>query len=196
MSSMGRQAHFTKDQFIDAALKIASGQGPSAVTIAAVAGTIGAPVGSVYHRFLSRDILMAELWLRVVLSFQEAFLHLLENGEGMEAALHTARWVRRHPAEARIILLYRREELVAGEWPDELKAKALDIKRSLDSGITGFAAGILGKAGRQEIGRVTFALIDVPRGAVIRYIKDGRKPPGEVDGYIRQTYLTIMGRER
>jgi AcrR family transcriptional regulator len=192
---MGRLARFTNEQFIDAALHIAAAEGPAAVTIAAVAGKIGAPVGSVYHRFLSRDVLLAEVWLKVVASFQEAFLEFLENGLGLEAALHTPRWVRRHPAEARIILLYRREELVSGGWPADLKTRALELKRRLDDGIVGFAASVLGKAGRTEIERTIFALVDVPYGAVIRCIRQGRKPPREIDGYIRQTYQTIMGRD-
>jgi len=192
---MGRLARFTNDQFIDAAMRIAAEEGPAAVTVAAVAHEIGAPVGSVYHRFLSRDVLLAEVWLKVVASFQEAFLRLLENGRGLEAALHTPRWVRRHPAEARIILLYRREELVAGDWPTDLKATAQDLKRRLDDGIVAFAAAVFGKSGREEIERTVFALVDVPYGAVIRYIRQGRKPPREIDGYIRQTYTAIMGAE-
>jgi len=190
---MGRNAHFTNEQFIDAALKIASGQGPAGVTIAAIAGEIGAPIGSVYHRFPSRDVLLAEVWLRVVSSFQESFLQFLERGAGLEAALHTPRWVRRHPAEARIILLYRQEELVTGGWPEELKVKALELKRSLEGGIAGFTARTCGKSGRKEIDRAVFALIDMPYGAVIRHVREGRKPPKEIEDYIRQTYLTIMG---
>ena len=120
---MGRNAQFKNDQFVDAALKIAADYGPAAVTIAAVAGEVGAPVGSVYHRFLSRDVLLTEVWLRVVVSFQEAFLAALEKGDGLEAAMHTPRWVRQHSAEARILLLYRREELVAGAWPEEFKER-------------------------------------------------------------------------
>jgi AcrR family transcriptional regulator len=193
---MGRNAQFKNDQFVDAALKIAAKYGPAAVTIAAVAGEVGAPVGSVYHRFLSRDVLLAEVWLRVVVSFQEAFLAALEKGDGLEAALHTPRWVRQHSAEARILLLYRREELVAGAWPEEFKERVLAIKRQLDGAIRNYAARTFGKAGREEINRTVFALIDMPYAAVLRYIRLGKKPPRPVDGYIMQTYFTIMRREK
>jgi len=196
MGHMGRNAQFKNEEFVDAALKIAADHGPAAMTIAAVAKEVGAPVGSVYHRFLSRDVLMAEVWLRVVASFQEAFLAALEKGEGLEAALHTPRWVRQYSAEARILLLYRREELMAGPWPEELKERALAIKRQLDAGIRNYTARTFGKAGREEMNRTVFALIDVPYAAVLRYIRLGKKPPGPVDGYIMQTYITIMGREK
>ncbi len=193
---MGRNAQFKNEQFVDAALKIAADHGPAAVTIAAVSEEVGAPVGSVYHRFLSRDLLMAEVWLRVVVSFQETFLAVLGKGEGLEAALHTPRWVRQHSAEARILLLYRREELVAGAWPEELKERVLAIKRRLDGGIRNYAARTFGRAGLEEINRTVFALIEVPYAAVLRYIRLGKKPPRSVDGYIMQTYSTIMRREK
>ena len=193
---MGRNAQFKNEEFIDAALKIAAGQGPAAVTIVAVAGEIGAPVGSVYHRFLSRDVLMAEVWLRVATSFQDEFLSALEKGEGIEAALHTPRWVRQHSAEARILLLYRREELVVGSWPEEVKARALGIARKLDAGISDYAARTFGKAGREEINRTVFATIDVPYVAVLRYIRQGKKPPLAVEDHITKTYNAIMRKKK
>jgi AcrR family transcriptional regulator len=193
---MGRNAQFKNEEFIDAALKIAADHGPAAVTIAAVAREVGAPVGSVYHRFLSRDVLMAEVWLRVVVSFQEAFLATLQKGEGIEAALHTPRWVRQHSAESRILLLYRREELVTGAWPEDLRERALTIKRRLEGGIRNYAERTFGKTGKEEINRTVFALIDVPYAAVVRYIRLGKKPPRSIDDYIMQTYFTIMGRKK
>jgi AcrR family transcriptional regulator len=193
---MGRNAHFNNENFIDATLKIAAEQGPAAVTIAAVAGAVGAPVGSVYHRYLSRDVLMTDVWLRVVESFQEEFLSMLEKGEGLKAALHTPQWVRRHPAEARILLLYRREELVAGGWPEDLKSKVLGIARRLNDGISDYTARTFGKAGRKEVRQVVFAIIDVPYAAVLRYIRQGKKPPRAVEDHITKTYNAIMRRKK
>jgi AcrR family transcriptional regulator len=193
---MGRTAYYTNEQFVDAALKIAALQGPAAVTIAAVAGEVGAPVGSVYHRYLSRDTLLAEVWLRVISSFQEAFLEILNNGAGLDAALHTPRWVRLHPAEARLLLLYRREELADGRWADNLKEKAHQITRDLDCAVRNYVISMSGKYVQDSADRVIFAIIDVPYAAVIRYIRQGRKPPKKVDDYIRQTYSNIMGKEK
>ncbi|HUH64972.1 MAG TPA: TetR/AcrR family transcriptional regulator [Syntrophales bacterium] len=193
---MGRNARFRNEDFIDAALKLASERGPAAVTVGAVAGVTGAPVGSVYHRFVSRDVIMAEVWLRVVASFQEGFLSLLKKGEGLKAALYTPEWVRSHPAEARVLILYRREELVAGDWPEGLKSKAHDVARSLNDGISEYAAKTFGKTGNRKLGEVVFAIVDVPYAAVMRYIRAGRKPPIVVDDLITKTYYAIMGRKK
>lgn len=193
---MGRNAHFKNEQFVESALKIAADQGPTAVTIAAVAREVGAPVGSVYHRFLSRDVLLAEVWLQVVTSFQEGFLKVLNSDEGLQAALHTPRWVRLNPAEARILLLYRREELVSGDWPEELREWTMEIAQQLNEGIHKYVKRTFGRANRRELDRTIFALIDVPYAAVLRYIRQGKKPPVAVEDYIRETYFTIMGREK
>lgn len=187
-------ARFSYDAFVNAALKIVAERGPAAVTVAAVAGELGAPVGSVYHRFLSRDILLAEAWLKVVSSFQAGFLQALEKGGGLDAALYTPRWVRSHPAEARILLLYRREEFVSGEWPAHLKEKTRALQRELDEGFRGYVARVFGKDGQKDLNRAVFAIVDVPYAAVIRFIRQGKKPPREVDVHIRRTYGTIMGR--
>ena len=189
---MGRIARFSYDAFVDAALQIVAERGPAAVTVAAIAGEVGAPVGSVYHRFLSRDILLAEAWLKVVSSFQAGFLQTLEKGGGLDAALYTPCWVRSHPAEARILLLYRRDELVSGEWPADLKEKTRALKRDLDERFRGYVARVFGKDGQKNLNRAVFAIVDLPYAAVIRSIRQGKKPPREVDVYIRQTYRTIM----
>lgn len=193
---MGRNAHFKNEQFVESALKIAADRGPTAVTIAAVAREVGAPVGSVYHRFLSRDVLLAEVWLQVVTSFQKGFLKALESDLGLQAALHTPRWVRLNPAEARILLLYRREELVSGDWPEELREWTMENAQQLDEGIHKYVKRTFGRATRREVDRTIFALIDVPYAAVLRYIRQGKKPPVAADNYIRKTYFTILGRER
>jgi AcrR family transcriptional regulator len=67
---MGR-AHFEHADFLDAARTLAIEHGPAAVTVGSVTQHLGAPIGSFYHRFASRDVLLAELWLTTVLAFQE-----------------------------------------------------------------------------------------------------------------------------
>ncbi|MGI8552143.1 MAG: TetR family transcriptional regulator [Dehalococcoidia bacterium] len=79
---MARSAHYDQERILDAALQTASRTGPRAASIAALAAAIGAPTGSIYHRFRSRDLLMAELWLRTVERFQAGFLAALATPGG------------------------------------------------------------------------------------------------------------------
>src|SRR5438067_4092316 len=100
---------FDRADFLDAALALIAEGGPPAATVAAIAERLGAPTGSFYHRFASRDVLFGELWLRTVRDFQRGIGEALDAGEGLRAALHTPAWVRAHPGEARLLLLYHRD---------------------------------------------------------------------------------------
>ena len=57
------QLHPT-DAMLDAARDLVLRAGPRATTIEAIAEASGAPTGSIYHRFRSRDELLATLWTR------------------------------------------------------------------------------------------------------------------------------------
>jgi len=94
---MGRKAYFNSEEFIDSAIKIIAEEGLGALTIAGLATRVTAPVGSVYHRFPSRDALIAELWLNIIESFQSEWLKILQT-DGLKAMLFCMEWVR-NPSE-------------------------------------------------------------------------------------------------
>ncbi len=188
---MGRKPYFGRDDFLKAARDIVSETGPGSLTIAALARRAGAPVGSVYHRFTSREVLLAELWISIADSFQRGFLEALDR-DGLEAALYTAKWVRSHLNEARILLLHRREELVAGAWPEEVKEHAENLAGDLEKGLISFSKRQLGGAGRENIRRAIFALIDVPLAAVKGHVQKGEPPPEFLDDLIRINYRAII----
>lgn len=183
---MGRAARFTAEQILDAAVAVVGRSGPAGATIGAIAGDLGAPVGSVYHRFASRDLLLARLWLRTVDRYQQGFLAALDGGDATAAALHTPRWCRAHPAEARVLLLYRREDLAA-RWPEELGEELARANAGLAAAVERFCAG------RHSATRAAFALVDVPYAAVRRHVAAGRTPPAEVDGLIAETCRAVLG---
>src|SRR5437016_6801019 len=112
---------FGSNDFLDAALAVAAEQGLAAATVAAVTTRLKAPVGSFYHRFASRDLLLGELWLRTVLDFQHGITAALDAGDGLQAALHTPAWVRGHLDEACLLLLYHRADFVQVGLPAALR---------------------------------------------------------------------------
>src|SRR5215510_14395305 len=113
---MPRRPRFDEAQILSAAGRLIATHGPSGATIGAIAQAVGAPTGSIYHRFDSRDVLLAEVWLRAAAAFQAAFFQRLSGSPpqeaGLTAALYMAQRVREHPQEARLLLLHRREDFV------------------------------------------------------------------------------------
>lgn len=188
---MGRRAHFKREEFIQSALRVVAKRGPGSLTVSALASGMKAPIGSVYHRFPSRDALLAEIWLDVVKTFQNGFLEALER-DGLEAALYTVGWVREHPDEARILLLYRREDLVSGPWPEHLREEAVRIARELDEGLRRFTEKQFGSLTGENLRRSAFALTDVPLAALRPHLERGERPPGIVGHLVRDAYLAVL----
>ena len=59
------------------------------MTVTSVTERLGAPTGSFYHRFASRDVLLANVWLGTATAFQTDFVAAIKAGDGLAAALHT-----------------------------------------------------------------------------------------------------------
>jgi AcrR family transcriptional regulator len=188
---MGRKAYFKHEEFLNAAIEIIAEEGLGALTIAALAKRIKAPVGSVYHRFPSRDALLAELWLNIIESFQNEFLQKLQE-DGLQATLSCLQWVRTHPYEARIMLLYRIDDIMSGEWPQELQKRAERLARELHRAVLQFTKKQFGRVTKENADRVAFALHDAPIGIFRRYLQNNKIPPESVADLIRETYKAII----
>ena len=188
--TLGRPAKFSEGQLLDSALAIVAEEGPGAATMAAIAARLGAPAGSLYHRFSSRDHLLATLWIRGVRRFQQGFTAALAADDAVAAALHTPAWCREHPAEAAMLLLYRRENL-ARQWPGELGDDLDGLNARASAALTAFAARHPG-TGRE---RLVFAVVDVPCGAVRRYLVQRSAPPALVDELIVAACRAVLPAE-
>jgi AcrR family transcriptional regulator len=189
---MGR-AQFDHTSFLDAARGLIAERGPQAVTVDSVTERMGAPKGSFYYRFASRDALIGEVWLKTVLAYQEGFVAAIEAGEGLSAALHTPAWARRHLDDARLLMLYSRHDFVHGPWPAELRRGVADQAERFEGCLRKFARGAFGRAGPAQMRRATFVLAEVPIAAVKPHLQRRERPPPLVDELISKTYRTIVG---
>jgi AcrR family transcriptional regulator len=185
-------AKFSEDDFLGAAMALVAERGPSAVTVASVSERVGSPTGSFYHRFASRDVLLGSLWLRAVLEFQTGVSAALDAGDGLRAALHTPAWVRKHPEEARLLLLYDRRDFVHGDWPRELRERVADMTERMEAGARRRARVIFGKEGRDEIRLAQFLISELPVAVVRQHLLRGEAPPPLVDHIIRTTYRAVV----
>ncbi len=188
---MGRKAYFKNEEFLNAAIEIISENGLNALTVAALAKRINAPVGSVYHRFPSRDALLAEVWINIIESFQNEFIGKIRE-DGLEATLSCLEWVRRHPHEARIMLLYRMQDLMWGAWPEEMRQRARRLNKDLHDAVAAFIKKQFGRVTKENTDRVIFATYDAPIGIIRRYLLENKVPPPSAARLIRETYAAVI----
>jgi AcrR family transcriptional regulator len=188
---MGRPK-FDDADFLDAALAITAERGPLAVTVGSITDRLRAPVGSFYHRFASRDLLLGELWLRTVLDFQRGIAAALDAEDGLRAALHTPAWVRMHLDEARLLLLHHRDDFVQGGWPASLRDGVADQTERMQAGFARFARLVFGRDGANEVRRSQFLIAEMPVGAVRQHLQRREPPPPIVDELIRITYRAVV----
>jgi AcrR family transcriptional regulator len=184
---VGRPAKFDTEQMLDAAAGLIANGGPGQATVAAIAQRLGAPSGSIYHRFESRDLLLARLWIRTIHRAQAGFLDALGLDDlhraATQAALHIPKWSRTHLAEATVLLLYRREDLAAS-WPEDLGSEVSNLNVDLAAAMRSFTKRRFGRVTDRKLQAVTFALADVPYAACRRYLLAGRAPPAVVDDLV------------
>jgi AcrR family transcriptional regulator len=191
-----RTPEYDADQIVTAAGRLIATSGPGAATIGAIARAVGAPTGSIYHRFPSRDVLLAQVWLRAATAFQAEFFRRLAGAPsrraGLAAALYMAQRVREKPREARLLLVHRREDFIDRGWPAELSRDARALGRQIDDALRNFSRRLTGRADARTVRIVAFAVVEAPFAAVRRHVAANEPPPPTVDDLIRVTYDAVV----
>ena len=121
---MARASKYSAEQILDAAAEVVHERWREA-TVAQVAERVGAPSGSVYHRFPSRDALFGALWGRSIRRFHEGLVRAADLTDGADAlaamTVHVPRFCRDRPLDAKAMTLYRLPDLLrlvpAGDRP-------------------------------------------------------------------------------
>lgn len=192
---MGRRPQFSADEILDAALALVVDDGPGAATAAAIGRAIGAPSGSVYHRFASRDELMARLWLRTIVRYQEGVVAALAIDGADDAAravvTHCFDWTATHPGESALLVQYDKRDLLRS-WPDTLAAELRRHNRSARTALRDYARRRFGGDDAEVMDRVTFALVDLPYAAVRRHLPDRGTPSEWLRDFTVRSALAIL----
>jgi AcrR family transcriptional regulator len=193
---MPRAPVFDRDRIVDAAARLAGRQGPAAATMARIASELGAPTGSIYHRFASREVLLGEVWLAAAEAFQAEFGAVLNGAPARDAAIAAALFVparvRRLPDAARVLLLHRREDFVAGDWPDELAARGRALARAADAGLRDAAQRLYGRTDPVALRTLRYAVVDLPLAAVLPHLRARQLPPASVDALVRTAATAVI----
>lgn len=195
LQNMARPPLFETSLLLDAAVRLAAEAGPAGVTMSAVAAAVGAPSGSVYHRFAGRPALLAEVWLRTVERFQEGYFAALRSAPdpraaGAAAARHIVAWSRAHPEEA-ALLLYGARDFGRDGWPAAYAERADRGHRRVWDAV-GALARDLGARTPQDTERVFLAVIDVPLSLVRRHARGGTPLPEHAEDLAERCTAALL----
>lgn len=189
------QLHPT-DTMLDAARDLLLAEGSGSATIEAISKASGAPTGSIYHRFGSRDELITRLWIRAVHRSQASWLVALERPDPKEAAVAAAmafiHFCEQHPADARLLVSFRREDLIRitpkGALNDDLEA----LNRPIGRATVDLARRLYGRASRAAVERTLLAVLDIPYGAVRRHLIQGAELPAGLRDHVALAVTAIV----
>lgn len=191
---MGRPATHTDETFLDAAAELFASGGARAVTMIAVARSVRAPSGSIYHRFPDRPALLAALWLRTVRRFQQAYREVLGPDptpwDAVEATAWVVDWCRAHLSEA-VVLQAGSRTFDREHWPAESLAELADLDAAMHRTISGTVRAVAAHTGRPH-DQVAFAILDLPLAAVRRHLLAGEPPPPRTSRLVRALAQRLM----
>jgi AcrR family transcriptional regulator len=181
---------------LDAARDLLLGEGSPRVTMEAIAGASGAPTGSIYYRFGSRDELIARLWIRAVYRSQASFVAALERDDAREAALAAAMSIidfcEEHPADAQLLAAFRREDLIRTIPEGDLASELEALNRPVERAVVQLARRLYGGRSRAALDRTLLATFDLPYGAARRYLIAGTRLPRDLRADLARAISAVI----
>jgi AcrR family transcriptional regulator len=181
---------------LDAARELLLESGAGGATVEAIADLSGAPTGSIYHRFGSRDGLVTRLWMRAVYRSQASFLAALEREDPRAAALAAAQSILefcdQNPADARLLVSFRREDLIRTAPSGQLAEELEKLNRPVETAVVALARRLHGRATRATLNRTLLAVFDLPYGAARRYLTAGTKLPAGLRDDLARAVTAVL----
>jgi AcrR family transcriptional regulator len=170
------------DAILDATRALVLADGPRAASVAAIAEASGAPAGTLYHRFGSRDGVVTAVWLRALDRFQVRVM-AAGSGVGLDAAVAmavaTVVFARDLPDDARLLLTVRPADLVDGREDPGFGAALAGRNAPLGTRLRELARDLFGADDPRAMDAMYRAVVDLPYAAVRRHV--GALPPWLAD---------------
>lgn len=178
---MGRSPAYSADEMLAAAAKLFAAGGIRAVTMTAVADALGAPSGSIYHRFPDRASLLAALWLRTAEDFESGYLDVLGDGatadSAIDAAVWCVDWCRANPDRAAVLQAGHRG-LESDRWSTAAQNRLAVADALRNKQIKAAVRAVAKHTGRPR-DEVAFAMFDLPIAVVRSHLNVGRPVPAK-----------------
>ena len=186
---MARPSKYTADDILDGALHAVALHGRQA-SVADISRATGVTTGSIYHRFSSRDELLARLWLRSIRRFQAGLLELAAREDAgpalVDSAVYVVSYCRENREKALAMTLWRQPAL-ARTGPEGVRQEALHVNDTYDAVIRELVARRYGRVTPHRMELVVAACQAVPYGLVRPHLAEGTPIPDWLDDVVRAT---------
>lgn len=162
------------------------------VSIQRVVKQTGISSGSLYHRYKSREGLLAHAWLDALSAFQGRFLEVMSAGGakvGEEAALVTPRFCREFHDRALILACCQSSQFLGSETDRTLLEESNVRNTEMALLLENFA-----KISEASLDSCYLGIVQYPL-AVARHYLPKRKVPNTAEKYVRAAYHAAMGIE-
>lgn len=187
---MVRTARFSEKDFVDATTALVAEGGPAAATMQAIARRVGAPTGSIYHRFESRAAVIGMAWNTAYASFVGTLAPLLREGRPRDAALAILPWSREDGHRARFLLLNETVTLFEDSPPPApLRAALETLEEEFDGAFRACVAACGdGTVRDEELARAKFLIFDAPIAILRPHLSRGAAPPSFAERMIAELH--------
>lgn len=193
---MARPSAHPSETILDGARAIVLESGAGSATVDAIARATGAPTGSIYHRFASRDELLARVWLRAVRRSQARFLAAIDRADPVEAAVAGALsmldFCRDEPEDARLLASVRADDLLRADVPEAVARELADVNRDLFSAVRRLSVALFGRRTDAALQRTLLAVFDLPYGAARRHLVAGAPLPRTLWGDLERAVRAVI----
>ena len=185
---MVRLAKYTEDGFLESAIHIAAQCGMDAVSMASIASNAGAPIGSLYHRFNSRNAVLARAWLKVRADFRGAVTAHWSSGDTWRAVEALLDWCRANPDYARFVL--QSDDVPDfGDVSVDLRAELEADQAQLDAAFARCLQTLPPLDNPEHVLR--FILIGAPVAIVKPFLAHGLAIPPSINAVLRSSHDAI-----
>jgi AcrR family transcriptional regulator len=186
---MVRLAKYNEDSFIESAIQIAAQCGIGAVSMASIASMAGAPIGSLYHRFDSRNTVLARAWLKVRADFRAEVSCHWARGDTWPAVEALVQWCRANPVYARF-MLESDEAPDFGELAAQLRADLEADQGALDADFARCVQALLPDVA-DAAHVLRFILIGAPVAIVKPFLNQDLPIPPSVNAMLRSSHDAV-----
>ena len=194
--AVARPTAYPSETILDGARAIVLDSGAGSATVDAIARASGAPTGSIYHRFASRDELLARVWLRAVRRSQARFLAAIDRPDPVEAAVAGALSIldfcRDEPEDARLLAAVRADDLLRADVPEAVAHELADVNRGLLRAVRRLSVALFGRRTDAALERTLLAVFDLPYGAARRHLVAGAPLPRTLWGDLERAVRAVI----